>query len=59
MNFRNGNGEEPKEKKVQLQTQSGIQYMGRPQVLTLLLRLWSAHKKGTYHDCLLKDPKSS
>jgi hypothetical protein len=33
---------------------------GRPQGLTLLLRLWSAHKKkGTYHDCPQKDPASS
>jgi hypothetical protein len=27
--------------------------------VTLLLRLWSAHKKGTYYDCPLKDPTSS
>jgi hypothetical protein len=41
-----GNGEEPEEKKVQRQVQSGIQLKGRSQGLTLLLRLWSAHKKG-------------
>jgi hypothetical protein len=38
-NFRDENGEEPKEKKVQWQAQSGIQLKGRPQGLTLLLRL--------------------
>ena len=37
---RDGNEEEPEEKKVQ---QSGMQLKGRPQGLTLLLRLWSAH----------------
>jgi hypothetical protein len=26
---------------------------------TLLWRLWSPHKKGTYHDCPLKDPTNS
>ena len=41
-----GNGEEPEEKKVHRQAQSGIQLKGRFQGLTLLLRLWSAHKKG-------------
>jgi hypothetical protein len=49
------NGEEPEEKKVQRQAQSGIQLKGRSQDLTLLLRL----TKGTYHDCPLKDPTSS
>jgi hypothetical protein len=53
------NGEKPEEKKVQRQAQSGIQLKGRSQDLTLLLRLWSAHKKGTYHDCPLKDPTRS
>jgi hypothetical protein len=38
--------EEPKEKKVQEQAQRGIRLKGRPQGLTLLLRLWRAHKKG-------------
>jgi hypothetical protein len=32
---------------VQRQVQSGIQLKGRSQGLTLLLRLWRAHKKGT------------
>jgi hypothetical protein len=45
-NCRKINGEEPEEKKVQQQTQSGIQLKGRSQDLTLLLRLWSTHKKG-------------
>jgi hypothetical protein len=45
-NYRDGNGEEPEEKKVQWQAQSGIQLKGRPQGPTLLLRLWSSHKKG-------------
>lgn len=53
------NGEEPKEKEVQQQGQSRIQLKGRPQGLTLLLRLWSTHKKGTYHDCPPNDPTSS
>jgi hypothetical protein len=39
-------GKEPEEKKVQRQAQSGIQLKGRSQGLTLLLRLWSTHKKG-------------
>jgi hypothetical protein len=45
-NYRDWNGEEPEEKKVQQQSQSGIQLKGRPHNLTLLLRLWRAHKKG-------------
>jgi hypothetical protein len=44
-NFRDRNGEEPEEKKIQRQTQSGIQLKGRPQGMTLLLSLWSVHKK--------------
>jgi hypothetical protein len=53
-------GEEPEEKKVQGQAQSGIQLKGRFQGLTLLLRLWSAHKKGPIlNDCTLEDPTSS
>jgi hypothetical protein len=35
-NCRDGNGEEPVEKKVQQQAQSRIQLKGRPQSLTLL-----------------------
>ena len=34
------------EKKLQQQVQSGIQLKGKSQGLTLLLRLWSTHKKG-------------
>jgi hypothetical protein len=45
INYRDENGKEPEEKKVQQQAQSGIQLKGRSQGLTLLLRLWSAHKK--------------
>jgi len=44
-NCRDGNGEELEVKKVQQQTQSGIQLKGRPQGLTLLLRQWGTHKK--------------
>ena len=44
--YRDRNGEEPNENKVQWQAQSGIQLKSRSQCLTLLLRLWSAHKKG-------------
>jgi hypothetical protein len=46
-NYRDGNRQKPKEKKVQQQAQSGIQLRGKSQGLALLLRLWSAHKKGT------------
>jgi hypothetical protein len=45
-NYRDGNGEEPEEKEVQQEVQRGAQLKGRPQGLTLLLRLWSTHKKG-------------
>jgi hypothetical protein len=45
-NCRDKNGEEPEEKEVQWQAQSGIQLKGRLQDLTLLLRLWGAHKNG-------------
>jgi hypothetical protein len=38
--------EKPEEKKFQQQNQSEIQLRGRPQGLTLLLRLWSAQKMG-------------
>jgi hypothetical protein len=44
-NYRDGNGEEPEEKKVQLQAQIGTQLKGRSQGLTLLLRLWVLTKK--------------
>jgi hypothetical protein len=40
------NGEEPEEKKVQQQAQSGIQFKERSQGLMLLLRLWITHKQG-------------
>jgi hypothetical protein len=40
------NGEEPEEKKVQQQDQSGFQLKRRTQDLTLLLRLWRTYKKG-------------
>jgi hypothetical protein len=36
----------PEGKEVQQQSQSGIQLKGKPQGLTLLLRLWNAHEKG-------------
>jgi hypothetical protein len=39
MKYRDGNGEEPEERKVQRQVQSSIQFKGRSQGLTLLLRL--------------------
>jgi hypothetical protein len=58
-NCRDGNGEEPEGKKVQPQAQSEIQLKGRPQGLTLLLRLWSAHKKGPIMTAPPKDPTSS
>jgi hypothetical protein len=45
-NYRDGNGEETEEKKVQRQAQSAIQLNGRSEGLTLLLRLWNTHKKG-------------
>jgi hypothetical protein len=45
-NYRDGYGEEPEEKKVQQQVQSGIQLKGSSQGLTLLLRLWRTHKNG-------------
>jgi hypothetical protein len=51
-NYRDGNGEEPEEKKVQQQAQHGIQLKGRSCDLTLWLRLWNAH------DCPLNDPTS-
>jgi hypothetical protein len=53
-NCRVGNGEEAEAKKIQQQAQSGIQLNGRLQDLTLLLRLWSAHKKGSIMTTLRK-----
>jgi hypothetical protein len=45
--LQDGNGEESEEKKVQQQALRIIQLKGRSQGLTLLLRLWSAHKNGS------------
>jgi hypothetical protein len=45
-NCRDGNGEDPKEKKVQKHTQIVIQLKAMLQILTELLSLWSDHKKG-------------
>ena len=39
LNYRDGNGEKPEEKKVQQKAQRGIQLKGRSQGLTLLLPL--------------------
>jgi hypothetical protein len=57
MNYRDGNGEEPEEKKVQQQAQSGIQLKGKSQGLTQLLRLWSSQKKGSIMTALWKPNK--
>jgi hypothetical protein len=53
------NGEEPEEKKVQWQAQSGIQLKGRSQGLTLLLMLWSTHKKGSIMTALQKTQQAA
>jgi hypothetical protein len=53
-NCRERNGEKPEGKKDQGQAQSGIQLKGRSQDLTLLLRLWRAHKKGPIMTALQK-----
>ena len=45
---------EPEERKVQGQAQSGIQLNRRSQGLTLLLKLWSTHKKESIMNDLLK-----
>jgi hypothetical protein len=58
-NYRDGNGEEPEKKKVQRQAQSGIQLKGRSQGLTLLLTLWSAHKKRPIMTALLKTQQAA
>jgi hypothetical protein len=52
-NYRDGNGEEPGEKKVWWQAQSGIQLKRRSQGLTLLLSLWNTDKKGSIMSALL------
>jgi hypothetical protein len=44
--YREENGGEPEERKVQKQAQSGIQLKGWFQGLPLLFRLWSTHKTG-------------
>jgi hypothetical protein len=54
-NCRNGNGEEPEEKKVQRQAQSEVK--GRSQDLTLLLMLWSA--KGPITTALWKTQQAA
>ena len=58
-NYRDGNREESEEKKVQRQAQSGIQFKGRSQGLTLLLRLWSAHKNGSITTALQKTQQAT
>jgi hypothetical protein len=58
-NYRDGNGKEPEEKKVQWQTQSGIQLKGSSQGLTPLLRLWSTHKKGPIMTALRKTQEAA
>jgi hypothetical protein len=51
-------GEEPEEKKVQRQAQSGIKLKGRPQGLTILLRLRRTHQKGPIMTVLRKIHKN-
>jgi hypothetical protein len=53
------NGERPEERKVQRQAQSGIQLKGRSQIVTLLLTLWSAHKKGSIITALQKTQQAT
>jgi hypothetical protein len=53
-NYRDGNGENPGEKKAQQQGQSGFQLKESPQGLPLLLRLWNAPKKGPIMTALRK-----
>jgi hypothetical protein len=53
------NGKELEEKKIQGYAQNGIQLKGRSQGLILLLRLWSAHKKGPIMIALLKIQKAA
>jgi hypothetical protein len=47
------------ENQVQRQAQSGIQLKGRPQDPTLLLRLWSTHKKGPIMSALWKTQQAA
>jgi hypothetical protein len=58
-NYRDGKGWKPEEKKVQKQAQSGIQLKGRTQGLTLLLRLWSTHQKGSIMTAPWKTQKAA
>jgi hypothetical protein len=58
-NYRDGNGEESEQKKVQWQAQSGIHLKGRSQALRLLLRLWSIHKKGPSITALRKTQQAA
>jgi hypothetical protein len=51
-----GNGEDPE---VQQQIQGGIQLMGRFQGLTLLLRLWGAHKREPNMTALKKTKRAA
>ena len=54
-NCKDGNGEEPEEGRVQQQAQSGNQLDAPIELgLTLLLRLWSIHKKGPIMTALRK-----
>jgi hypothetical protein len=48
------NGKKPEEKEVQQQSQTAIHLKGMLQVMTLFLRLWSAHKKGPIMTALRK-----
>ena len=54
LKYRDGKTEEPEEKKVQQQAQSGIQLKGRPQGLPLILKLWCAYKQGPIMTVLRK-----
>jgi hypothetical protein len=59
LEVRDGNGEEPEEKKVQQQAQTGIQLKGRSHGLTLLLRLWSTRKRGPIMTALPKTQQAA
>ena len=48
-----------RKKKVQRKAQSGNQEKGRSQGLTLLLRIWSAHKKGPNMTALRKTQQAT
>jgi hypothetical protein len=56
---RDKNGEEPEEKEVQRQAQSGILLKGMVQDLTLLLRLWNVHKRGPIMTALQKTQQAA